>query len=823
LWKSIRRSPVRVLETNAVKPRKRPALSLESLEDRIAPAVVELDLVTRGSMVTANNAIFKQADPQPTGTGVINSFVRIQAQGSSQTVEQGYNTNARPVQFDEKANTNFDRAIHLSEVPQVAIDGKPYREFMVDINQNSKNPYLSLDEFRVYVANVPDLKGYNTTTKTLGGYSAVYNLDDGVDKFLKLNYRLNPGSGGGDMFAYVPDQLFQGTLSSDPYVYLYSKFGKQAGATSNAGFEEWACRKPSVVTPPSTISGFAYNDSNNNGVKDTGELGLGGVKLQLTGVNDLGYPVSVIAVTTPTGVFSFPNLRPGTYQVTEVQPTGYLDGKATAGSLGGTTVSNTISNVTISTTNSTLTNYNFGDLLPASVGGKVYTDVNNDGLYATTEPPVIGATVTLTGVTDQGSNVTFTTTTDSTGSFNFTNLRPGTYTVTETQPAGYLDGKDAVGTPTGTVSNDVLGNIVVQAGATITGDNFGELAPNTISGSVFSDANNNGVREAGDTGISGATVALTGTNDLSQNVTQTAVTDVNGNYSFTDLRPGTYTVTETQPPNYLDGTDKAGSSNGTAGNDVISSIKLVSGTSAAGENFGEVAAPTLSGVVYVDNNVNGTYDSGADSGISGVTITLTGTDDLGHNVNVTTTTDSNGTYSFTGLRPGTYTVTETQPDTYPDAHDSVGNLGGTATNDVVSNIVLQPATTGQGYNFGELSNAVGALSGHVWLDADKNGNFDGNESGIAGVNIVLTGTDFNGNSVFQAVQTDGNGFYHFDNLAQGTYSISEAQPVGFDDGADNIGSQSGSSSNDLFYNISLNGGVNGVNNDFGELLVAGSN
>ena len=46
-----------------------------------------------------------------------------------------------------------------------------------------------------------------------------------------------------------------------------------------------------------------------------------------------------------------------------------------------------------------------------------------------------------------------------------------------------------------------------------TENNFGELKPASLTGFVFNDANNDGSR-AGDTGIPGATVTLTGTNDL---------------------------------------------------------------------------------------------------------------------------------------------------------------------------------------------------------------------------------------------------------------------------------------------------------------------
>src|SRR5262249_44934747 len=56
-----------------------------------------------------------------------------------------------------------------------------------------------------------------------------------------------------------------------------------------------------------------------------------------------------------------------------------------------------------------------------------------------------------------------------------------------------------------------------------------------------------------------------------------------------------------------------------------------------------------------------------------------------------------------------------------------------------------------------------------------------------------------------------------DNLRPGTYSIVETQPRAFLDGKDTIGTQGGSTSNDRFFDIVLGAGVNGVNNNFGEL------
>src|SRR5262249_61705301 len=96
---------------------------------------------------------------------------------------------------------------------------------------------------------------------------------------------------------------------------------------------------------------------------------------------------------------------------------------------------------------------------------------------------------------------------------------------------------------------------------------------------------------------------------------------------------------------------------------------------------------SLSGYVYVDLNENGIRDAG-ETGISGVTVTLTGVNDLGQPVSRTLTTDADGLYNFTGLRPGTYALRETQPPGYRDGLESVGSHGGSAWDDEFFNLVL---------------------------------------------------------------------------------------------------------------------------------------
>ena len=105
--------------------------------------------------------------------------------------------------------------------------------------------------------------------------------------------------------------------------------------------------------------------------------------------------------------------------------------------------------------------------------------------------------VTLTGTDDLGNSVTKIATTDATGKYVFTGLSAGTYAIAETQPA-FVDGKDTIGTPGGTTTNDRFGGIVLAAGVNGLNNNFGELTtPASLSGIVWRDCDADGCKETG--------------------------------------------------------------------------------------------------------------------------------------------------------------------------------------------------------------------------------------------------------------------------------------------------------------------------------------
>jgi hypothetical protein len=221
------------------------------------PIVCDL---TAGGTCTINGAIFETLELQPTGTGVIDSFVRIQERGT----EQGYNTSFRPVEFDEKTDPNFTRDLLLSEVGTTLIGGVPYATFYLDINESSgqDNDLLTLDQLEVFVSSTGMQTGYNGTPNTadgtLGTTTKIYDLDAGDDSYIQLSYDLfGGGSGQSDMVFYLSRALFP---AGDPYVTLFSQFGEldPNKFESDAGFEEWFTKRPTVginvIPEPGTLT-----------------------------------------------------------------------------------------------------------------------------------------------------------------------------------------------------------------------------------------------------------------------------------------------------------------------------------------------------------------------------------------------------------------------------------------------------------------------------------------------------------------------------------------------------------------------------------------
>ena len=127
------------------------------------------------------------------------------------------------------------------------------------------------------------------------------------------------------------------------------------------------------------------------------------------------------------------------------------------------------------------------------------------------------------------------------------NLMPGVYQVREIQPDGYFNVGATVGlvggVPTGSVDvnrPNVLTEIDISTGGfRATEYNFVEGRPASLSGHVYHDRNNDGLRDAHEEGIARAVLSLL---DEAGSIVQSVETDGGGRYEFKGVRAGNYRI-----------------------------------------------------------------------------------------------------------------------------------------------------------------------------------------------------------------------------------------------------------------------------------------
>ena len=584
------------------------------------------------------------------------------------------------------------------------------------------------------------------------------------------------------------------------------------------------------------LAGMVYVDADENGVMDAGEA-LAGVELTLGGNDDRASPVSRTTLSALDGSYSFAGLRPSGaagYTVTQTQPAGYGDFAGSTGSAVGTVDGvargnaqpNAIAGIVLGNAMSGI-GYGFRET-GASLAGLVYVDANDNGSVDSGERMLPDVVLTLTGLDARGLDVKLVARSRADGSFRFAGLAGGTYTITQTQPAGVLDGRETAGTSGGTVNNtgfdaseanNRIAAIALAPGALATGYLFGErpsLRQGNLFGRVYVDSNGNGVADAGEAGIAGVTVTLAGATQDGAALKQSAVTNEQGGYAFTALAPSGpagYTIAQVQPAGYLDGATTVpatGKGSATAakpvavgGLDTIAGIVVAAGTNLSGYDFGErpsAAGGSIGGVVYLDANGNGLRDDG-ETGLAGVQFALSGRDGTGQEVTRGTVSAADGGFRFADLAPSDgagYVLTQTQPAAWRDGKTSIadglpGTLGAKPVAaggaDTVHAIVLAAGKTLDGYRFGELAGGA-RIAGGVFIDRNGDGLRDAGETAMAGVALALGGRQADGAQLARTAVTDGDGRFVFDGLAPSDaagYRLAQVQPSGVNDGRTTVG------------------------------------
>ncbi len=391
-------------------------------------------------------------------------------------------------------------------------------------------------------------------------------------------------------------------------------------------------------------------------------------------------------------------------------------------------------------------------------------------------PSAVAVTYTISGqITHAGTGLsgvsvalngasTAIATTDSSGDYSFAGLAAGTYTVTPSRN-GY----------TFSPTNQTFTNINSNQTASFTA---AAAATYTISGQIV----------ASGTGLSGVTVALSGTS------TATTSTDSSGNYSFASLAAGTYTVTPSRngyaftPPNQtftnissnqtasftaaaaatytisgqitasgmglsgvtvaLSGASTATTTTDSSGN--YSFVSLASGTyTVTPSRSGYTFTPPNQTLTNISSNQTASFSAAAvtysisgritasGAGLSGVTITLSGASAA------TTTSDSAGNYSFANLAPGSYTVTPARAGyTFTPPSQTFTNMSASQT-----------------ASFTAAASATYTISGKITRSG----------TGLKSVTVALSGAST------ATTTTNSSGAYSFPSLASGTYTVTPSR------------------------------------------------
>lgn len=496
------------------------------------------------------------------------------------------------------------------------------------------------------------------------------------------------------------------------------------------------------------ISGNVYLDQNRDKTKNTGDIDLSGVT-----VNLLDKDGNVVGTTTTDkdGNYSFTGLNDGTYTV-QVDKTGPLADKEQTEDPSGKTDSRSQA-ITFTRTDPDVTNVNFGYAEDYTVSGTVYKDKDRSESLNNSEPGFDGITVNLLG---EDGQVVATTTTKADGTYSFSKLPAGKYTV-KVEPSDLLKSYEQTEDPDGTKDHTSGVVQVNHDNPSVENVNFG-YAPNfAINGTIYRDGDRDGKKGDTEGRYSGVTVQLL---DKDGKVITTTTTDKDGKYSFEHLPDGTYSV-KVVKDGALTNTDQTGDPDSKLDN-ASEPITLDEKNPIKGDvDFGYVPNNTITGTVYRDDNRDKMIN-GDEPGLERVSVQLLDEDGK---VLQTLDTDADGNYAFQHLPDGRYTVKVVRSSSIKD-YDQTEDPDATVDDTSAVYTMGPEHSLQEKVNFGYVPDY--SIAGRVYRDSDKSGSYTDGEETFSGVTVDLLDKDGN---VVGTTKTDADGNYSFEKLPAGTYRV----------------------------------------------------
>jgi len=566
--------------------------------------------------------------------------------------------------------------------------------------------------------------------------------------------------------------------------------------------------------PVGQVGDFVYNDLNGNGIQEAGELGIGGIELELCRTDGGGFNTQILATDEYNNVAYNNNSAQWASDWIEADDDGspattlpgnqgiFVTGAGELSIRGNAAGPSLTRQIDLTGFNDTILTFGFRGADDAYEGGdQVFVEVSVNGGAFTLLTTILGTDIdNFSGnlslpFDSQGSNdvqIRFrvnpgnffgggenlfiddlavvnaprcqTQTTDANGAYLFENVPTASYEITVLNPPAGLQNTDDPGSAPGSVGDNVNTFDLLDSGGNLEQD-FGYFNPSTVIGHVYIDTNGNGVQDLGEPNVSGLNILIT---DSLGNF-QVAVTDSNGDYSA-EVPPG---VTQVNIDDTDDLVSIAGFPDGPFPADFIqtdgldpSNVTAVTGITVDAGDDGYFQGNAIGDTVYSEEDGTPGVQGAGDPGIPNILVTLTPpiTVDAGNGVGVPLTrrTDANGNYRFAGLPDATYVVTVTPPNGSTQTEDPDGG------NDNLSTVSISGGTTNNDQDFGYANNVPqGFIGDRVYSDLNGNGIQDPGEPGIPGITVQIAGDLDDDDSTPATVRievTDADGDYRFGDL-----------------------------------------------------------
>lgn len=551
---------------------------------------------------------------------------------------------------------------------------------------------------------------------------------------------------GGALWANSGSNFF-GNVPSSGYGSLQTSTAKLTADYVRV----WKLRGTSAPVYGS-LSGVVFNDANSNGTRDTAESGLSGRVVYVdANYNGLLDSTERKATTNASGEYVIGELQPGSYVIRQVLTSGTQTAPASVSA----------ATVRIAAGQRALLNFGVGGLtvVRAIVEGRVIRDANNNGAFDPNEVGAANVKVYLdyngNSARDDGEPQVVTT---STGSYRIESTRAGSFPIRLS-----LAGTDFVQT-----FPDGARWVTLNNGSAVAVAPFGVrprvVAPvyAIIAGTVYTDINRNGRRNADEPGRSGVFVYL----DLNGNAVRDTsepfrTTSSSGSYRFEQVAPGSVLVRVVRPSR-LTLSQPTG--------DGAYRITAVAGGEYGDRNFGLYEAPLgarIAGTVYNDANRNGRRDDNEAAAANIKVYIDTNQNGRRDDSERLTLTSVSGTYVFEQVPAGSVAIRIALTSDYRQI--TPVNNGG-----IWITTVDGGNHTGQNFGVARVVSAAATntVSGSVFGDWNRNGSRQTGENGLGGFKVYL---DYNLNGKYDAGEplsvTNAAGAYRFESVRAGNLAI----------------------------------------------------